>query len=473
MIAAMTIPMNLGRRLLLVPRSACCSRSARRASARPHRARPLPPTSTSIVVKLRDAADAGALRTAPGVQAVDAFLPDAAAIGRRSAARHAGRDARGPGGAAADAMALEAGFARTFIVRVTGADAVEATLARFRQDPAVEYAERDAPMAAQWTPTIPTSPPRGRGASRMPTLSGLHRIQAAAAWDVSRGAGIVVAVTDTGIDARTPTSTPTSGRTPARSPATASTTTATATSTTSTAGTSSDTEAIRTRPRPRHARRRHVAAEGNNGDGIVGVGSERASWPVKVLGDFGSGLQRRGAAEHRLCGDERRRRHQRELGRREPLAAARGDRALRLRPWRPRGGRAPQRRPRRRRLHAASISEAVTVAASDHLDGLWPGSNRGIGVDVTAPGVGILSLRASRARPVRGGTHVVGGRYYWATDTSTAAGYVSGAIATILSRFPEQRSSATRDRRRSPPIPSRTACRPARSAADDEPRRAP
>ena len=167
----MTIPRNLGRRLLLVSAlGALLSTGAagqRAASSSP----PPPPTSTSIVVKLRDAADAGALRTAPGVRAVDAFMPNASAIGRRSAARHAGRDARGPDGAAAEAMALEAGFARTFIVRVTDAAAVAATLARFQQDPAVEYAERDCRWRRNGLRTIPTSPPRGRGANRMPTCT--------------------------------------------------------------------------------------------------------------------------------------------------------------------------------------------------------------------------------------------------------------------------------------------------------------
>jgi subtilisin family serine protease len=417
--------------------------AAQRAFSQPSREPPAAPAQ--IVVKLRDGADAGSLRTAPGVRAVDAFLADAVAAGRRSAARHAARDARGPDGAAAAVSALEAGFARTFVVRVEPA-AIDATLARFRQDPGVEYAERDGVVAAQWTPNDPYVASSGSWGQPHADLYGLHLIRAAQAWDLTRGAGVVVAVTDTGIDW---THADLDGNVWVNAD--------------EIPGNGIDDDGnsyaddvrgwdfhyVDAEPMDRHGHGTHVAgiiaAEGNNADGIVGVAPAARVMAVQVLDNTGFGYYTLGAQGILYA----------VMNGADVVNASWGGSSAStlleetVRYARARGvlfvtsagndGLDADYMP-------AAVPEAVTVAASNHLDRVPAFTNRGSSIDLTAPGAGILSLRASGVDPYGGGTHVVGGRYYWADGSSMAAAYVSGAAALLLSHFPAEKVDVTRDR---------------------------
>jgi subtilisin family serine protease len=94
----------------------------------------------------------------------------------------------------------------------------------------------------------------------------------------------------------------------------------------------------------------------------------------------------------------------------------------------------------------AGLPGIVTVAATGPDDRRVGYSSWGHGVDIAAPGVDILSLRARRTdlltfekKDYKPGTAFVGKdkRYYRITGTSFAAPYVSGVASLILSIHPE------------------------------------
>ncbi|MDA2909325.1 S8 family serine peptidase [Nitrospiraceae bacterium AH_259_D15_M11_P09] len=94
----------------------------------------------------------------------------------------------------------------------------------------------------------------------------------------------------------------------------------------------------------------------------------------------------------------------------------------------------------------AGLPGVITVAATDTKDKRVGYSNWGPGVDIAAPGVDILSLRARRTdllkferESYQPGTAYVGKgkKYYRVTGTSFSAPYVAGVASLILSMHPE------------------------------------
>ncbi len=95
----------------------------------------------------------------------------------------------------------------------------------------------------------------------------------------------------------------------------------------------------------------------------------------------------------------------------------------------------------------ANYHKTITVAATDHTDTKASFSNYGSAVDISAPGMDILSLRADGTDMYQGSTGYTSGerfvpafnpaaRYYRANGTSMACPYVAGLAAQIISYFP-------------------------------------
>ena len=78
-----------------------------------------------------------------------------------------------------------------------------------------------------------------------------------------------------------------------------------------------------------------------------------------------------------------------------------------------------------------NMNETITVAATDYLDRKTYFSNWGEKVDVCAPGVDILSLRANGTGDP---SKIIGDKYYYDSGTSQAASFVAGLCALLLSR---------------------------------------
>jgi parallel beta-helix repeat protein len=87
-------------------------------------------------------------------------------------------------------------------------------------------------------------------------------------------------------------------------------------------------------------------------------------------------------------------------------------------------------------FYPAANKKVIAVGATDENDKKASFSNYGDWVDIYAPGVNILSLRAKGTDMYNsGGKHVVGGSYYLASGTSMACPYVAGIAGLFLSMY--------------------------------------
>jgi len=84
--------------------------------------------------------------------------------------------------------------------------------------------------------------------------------------------------------------------------------------------------------------------------------------------------------------------------------------------------------------YPAGYNNVIAVSASDSNDKIAFFSDFGSWIDVAAPGVDILSLRAEGTDMYGDGTHIVDGYYYVASGTSMSCPHVAGLAGLILSR---------------------------------------
>ncbi|HLW52249.1 MAG TPA: choice-of-anchor D domain-containing protein [Candidatus Angelobacter sp.] len=341
------------------------------------------------------------------------------------------------------AMGAPPEISRTYVMQLTVKSPAEArrALDQLNADPEVEFAEPDHIVATNQLPNDPYLSSSGSWGQSYADLWGILVIGSPAAWDVGTGSGIVVAVVDTGIDYNHPDIAANIWIN---------------TKEIASNGIDDDGNGFiddvrgwdfigstyqnptqSNDPIDRFGHGTHVAgtvaAAGNNGIGVIGVAWNAQVMAVKGLDDSGFGLDSTlspaviyaanngadvisnswaGQGSSQTIADAIS--YAYNLG--AVVVAAAGNSqedALNFFP--------------------ANLPQVITVAASDANSSLAFFSNFGSKIDVAAPGVDILSLRAagtSLGRPLNSD-------YTRADGTSMAAPHVSGVAALILSQHPE------------------------------------
>lgn len=333
-------------------------------------------------------------------------------------------------------------ISRTYVIHLPGSSQEErlALLKRLQTDPEVEFAEPDRGVTTSNIPNDPYLSSVGSWGKPYADLWGHFAINAPAAWNTTIGTGVVVAVIDTGLDPTHPDIAANIWTNPREI-----------------AGNGLDDDGNgladdiqgwdfigpdasnpvqSNHPLDHHGHGTHVAgtiaATGNNALGIPGVAWGAKVMPVKALDDHGLGWDSTLAPAIRYAANSgadiinaswggsgtsqaitEAVQYATGLGVVFVAAAGNsGDDALNMFP--------------------ANILEAITVAAAGPGNTLSGFSNYGTKIDVAAPGVDILSLRASGVML----GPLVGTQYMRLSGTSMAAPHVSGVVALLLSRNP-------------------------------------
>ncbi len=313
----------------------------------------------------------------------------------------------------------------------TAAEVAE-TVRSLNADPGVLYAEEDKVVRVQYVPNDPYYLSSGYWGQVFDDLYGLKRIGAAQAWDTTRGEGIVVAVIDTGIDYNHPDIRANIWTNPRETPGN---------------GIDDDrngfVDDVRgwdfvgsnaaapvpdNDPADVNGHGSHVAgtiaAEGDNNLGVVGVAWHAKVMAVRALDDGGLGYDSTLAEAIVYAADSGADVINASWGRSgtsQVLAdaigyahslgvvfvAAAGNDSMDAGEFVP-----------------ANVATAIAVSALGPVDEVASFSNRGVKVELAAPGVDIFSLQSGS------------GGYVTKSGTSMAAPHVSGAAALILAKHP-------------------------------------
>jgi len=310
----------------------------------------------------------------------------------------------------------------------------EKLLESLKKDSRFEYAEPDMILSASMVPNDPYFSSRGSWEQPFDDLYGVKITSCPEAWDTATGDGITVAVVDTGIDNTHPDI---SSNMWANTKEIANN------------GLDDDNNGFiddtwgwnfaygNNNPVDDHGHGTHVAgtiaATGNNGTGIVGVAPNARVMAVKGLNSKGQGSPEtlaNGIIYAAANGADIINCSFGGLGYSQALedavteatnlgvvvVVAAGNEDDDANEYSP-----------------ACVESAITVAATDNQDNKAYFSNWGSCIDVAAPGVDILSLRAA-------GTtlgNIVGDKYVMCSGTSMAAPHVAGVAALILSNHTE------------------------------------
>jgi subtilisin family serine protease/PKD repeat protein len=344
-------------------------------------------------------------------------------------------------------------------------------LASLRARPEVEYAEPNVTLQAFFTPDDPYFGSAGAWGQDFADLWGLHKMGASGAWDRTRGAGVVVAVVDTGLDFSHPELVPNLWQNPGETGLDA------LSRDKRSNGLDDDGNGFvddwrgwdfaqagpgDNDPTDLHGHGTHVAgtiaAVGNNGAGVVGVAPEASVMGVRVLDAGGSGSLEAISNGILYAANAGARVINASFGgsgetpqtlvdaiayahdvKGVVFVAAAGNSNLNVGPaW--------------KGTYPANIRDALTVAAYNHLDQKASFSNFGSKLDVAAPGGGdsdptatlyepqrsILSLKAALAGSSMTGSGqlVVNEKYLRQAGTSMAAPHVAGLAALVLAQNP-------------------------------------
>ncbi len=295
------------------------------------------------------------------------------------------------------------------------------------------------------TPNDPYYSSSGSWGQAYQDLYGIHKINAASAWDQSTGSdNIIVAGVDTGVDRNHEDLAGQMWTNPGETPGN---------------GLDDDGNGYVDDyhgwdfvnndgdPMDDHGHGTHtvgtIAGVGNNGKGVVGVNWTSKIMAVKFLNSAGSGSLANGATALQYAADMGARvssnswgclcqsqvtedavKYQHDLGMVVVVAAGNSNAdALDHSP--------------------ASADYAITVAASDYNDAKASFSNWGEKIDVAAPGVDILSLKAATS-PMCTSTRTVGTNYCRVSGTSMATPHVAGLAALLMAKNPGLTNEAVR-----------------------------
>jgi subtilisin family serine protease len=309
---------------------------------------------------------------------------------------------------------LNRGFRRTVVLDLANENDLSRAVEDYRQSPDVEWAQPALVLSVQAVPNDPM----------YSSLWGMAKVEAPAAWEWAMGAGVVVAVVDTGIDIAHADLAANLWTNPGEI-----------------AGNGVDDDAngfvddVRgwnfvtntASPQDGHSHGTHVsgtvAAVGGNGVGVVGLARSAKIMALKGLDDDGSGydsdladciiyaadngarvinMSWGGLGDSTLIEEALEYAHARGVA----LVAAAGNSSVDASQFIP-----------------AKYADVITVSAFNSADAIAPFSNYGSKIDVAAPGVSILST-------------VPGGYYSSYNGTSMACPHVAGLAALLLSQKP-------------------------------------
>jgi subtilisin family serine protease len=329
---------------------------------------------------------------------------------------------------------LDEGLSRWFTVSVKDEQDLQKTLAACASSGLVEYAEPIYIYNVATTPNDPYYSTAGTWGQQYDDQWGLKNIQAEKAWNVSRGNNnVIVAVIDTGVDYTHPDLSANIWSNPNE---------------VSGNGIDDDNNGYpddamgwnfiddNNKPMDTHGHGTHlsgiIAAVGNNGLGIAGVCWQAKIMVLKALTDSGSGASDQLAQAIKYAVDNGARVINISWGGygnsrliQDALSYAYNHNCVIV-------AAAGNNNTNAERFFPGNYSQAITVAACDANDQRASFSNYGTNVDVSAPGVDILSLKAKGTDMGRKETNIVGGEYYRASGTSMATPFVSGLAALII-----------------------------------------